>query len=280
MGPPEHVRHVVLQLAHWPPDDSSYWPTGHVDRHAPLDSVAPAGHERQPLAVPSAHVAHDGSHAWHVELASAHLLAGQAATHVLTSKKGVALEGQLSQSVERGPLHSRQLVWHDEQVGCPPTSSVKVPSSGHSGTHAPLERKGVAAPLQLRQSLLLGPVQLPHDVSHAAHELPLAYLPNGVHEARQTPASRKGCVGAHMTQSAAAGPEHVWQLASQCEHVSGALLLPPEHVKPSSIVVQSPLQPSPPTVLPSSHSSLPTRSPSPHTEVHTVGELRLPPVQV
>ena len=144
--------------------------------------------------------------------------------------------------------------------------------AGHSLTHDPLEKKGVAEPAQVRQSVLVGPSHVPHAASHVAHWplLESAYLPSGVQLDTQLPVSmlRKGDAGAHVTHSVSSVPAHVAQLSWQAVHMSAVALSPPEHVKPSSIAVQSALQPSKATVLPSSHASFPTRLPSPQTGAH------------
>ena len=77
-------------------------------------------------------------------------------------------------------------------------------------------------PLQLMHSVLAGPVQVPHVMSHGAHTpLLLAYLPTGVHEARHLPLSKNGVAAAQDVQSSPVGPEHNSQLVWQATHVSG-----------------------------------------------------------
>jgi hypothetical protein len=167
------------------------------------------------------------------------------------------------------------------QLPVAPMTSEKKPVVGHAATHSLLCRNGVDGFVQLRHSVLLGPLHVPHEPSHASHTpLPFAHFPVGVHEARQLPGgSKKGVTEAHVLHSVAAAPKHVEQLASHVTQVSASVELPPEHVKPSSMWEQSALQPSVPIVLPSSHASFPTRFPSPQTAVHESIELIVPPEQ-
>ena len=115
---------------------------------------------------------------------------------------------------------------------CVPTSSTKPPVLGHSAMHVPPERKGVFALVQLRQSVLDAPLQVPHDASQATQTLLLlAYLATGVHDARQLPGWLKnGVADAQVKQSAAVGPEQVAQFSWQATHESAAEKLPPAHV--------------------------------------------------
>ena len=111
-----------------------------------------------------------------------------------------------------------------------PTTVTNVPFAGHSATQAPLCRKGVAALVHVRQSELVGPEHVPHAASHARHtSLPLAYLPTGVHDARQLLGkSRNLCDAAQVVHSPAEGPKQVAQLGSHVTHVSLLVGLPPE----------------------------------------------------
>ena len=73
-------------------------------------------------------------------------------------------------------------------VPCEPTSSTNVPELGHSEIHVPLERNGVLVPLHVTQSPLDGPEHVPHEAWHGSQTpLVLAYLPIGMHDARQLP---------------------------------------------------------------------------------------------
>ena len=102
--------------------------------------------------------------------------------------------------------------------------------------HAPLERKGALVPLHVMQSLAVGPLHVPQLEWHASHTpLLLAYLPTGVHVARQLPRRvprmlKKGVAAAHDKQSLAVVPSHSAQLASHATHVSAEVELPPAHV--------------------------------------------------
>lgn len=73
----------------------------------------------------------------------------------------------------------------------------------------------MAAAVQLRHSLLAGPVQVPHEASHGSHTLlALAYFPAGVQEARQLPGSSKnGQFVGQFEHSPLPGPWHVAQLS-------------------------------------------------------------------
>lgn len=248
----------------------------------PAEKVPPGWQAVQPVVVPSEQLAHEGSQAWQVLLASAYLLDGQPATHAPSSAYGVPLVGHEVQLVEEAPLHVAHEPWHVEQVPWLPTNSTNPPTLGHSATHSPLERKGVEALVQLRQFELPGPVHVPHEEWQGSHTLlALAYFPAVVHEARQLPGgSKNGVAEAQEVHSLAAGPVQMAQLASHATQLSAAVALPPAHVYPSSIAEQSPLQPSSETVLPSSHASEPTRLPSPHTATHVSLPLKWPPEHV
>ena len=99
--------------------------------------------------------------------------------------------------------------------------------------HSPLERKGALVPLHVMHSVLVGPLQVPHEASQGSHTpLLLAYLPTGVHAARQLPSRvprmlKKGVAAEHDVQSLAVGPSQSSQLAWHATHVSAALELPP-----------------------------------------------------
>lgn len=150
---------------------------------------------------------------------------------------------------------------------------------GHSATQVPPLRNGVLAEVQLRQSELVAPEQVPHAASQGLQtSLLSAYLATGRHEARHWPgAVKKGCDEAHVAHSSSDGPMHVAHDAWHATHVSVELARPPEQVKPASMA-QSALHPSKLTRLPSSQASSPTRSPSPQTEAHVSFEFMLPPV--
>jgi len=81
--------------------------------------------------------------------------------------------------------------------------------------HVPLERNGVSALVQLRQSELEGPLHVPHETSQSTHTLLLlAYLATGVQDARQLAGgSKNGVADAQVEHSVAVGPKHVEQLA-------------------------------------------------------------------
>lgn len=72
--------------------------------------------------------------------------------------------------------------------------------------------------------------------SHAAHAVPLAYLPSGVQSATHDIVpeglmlSAKGWLVAHAVHCVAAPPAHSAQLASQGTHASAEALPPPEQV--------------------------------------------------
>jgi len=78
--------------------------------------VPPGWHDVQPEAVPSVQLAHEGSHAWQVLLASAYLLAGQDATHAPLSSYGVPLTGQDRQLVDDAPLQVAHDAWQERHV--------------------------------------------------------------------------------------------------------------------------------------------------------------------
>jgi len=232
---PRHVRHVALQLRQVAGCSTlRYMPRVHVDVHVPAlaVNVAPATHDVQLVDVLPLHVAHEGSHATHVELASAYLLLGQALSQEPSSKYAVPLEGHERHDALDAPLHVAHEAWQLEHVPCVPTSSTKPPVDGHSATHMPLERKGVVMLEQLRQLEFEGPLHVPQEASHAMHTLLVfAYFPTGVHDARQLPGgSKKGVAEAQVRQSVEAVPEHVAQLLSHATHVSADEALPPEQV--------------------------------------------------
>ena len=134
---------------------------------------------------------------------------------------------------DEAPLHVAHEEWHDEHVPCPLTTSTKVSLPGHSVTQVPDDKKGMAAFVQLRHWLAEGPEHVPQEPSHGSHtDDELAYLPTGVHEARQVlwAGSMKGVAVAQLVQSEAAGPRHSAQLESHATHVSAADDEPPEHV--------------------------------------------------
>ena len=134
----------------------------------------------------------------------------QLPTHEPLSKYGVPVVGQLRHDVLPAAEHSLQVLAQAEQVVTPSMTSTKVPSLGHSATHAPPYRNGAAALVHVRHSALEGPLHVPHEASQGWQTLlESAYLPLGVHVARHVPASKKGCVEAHVTHSVAAGPVHV-----------------------------------------------------------------------
>lgn len=188
---PVHVWHVELHERHALVPLSSNCPMAHVEVHvpAPGSNKAPVTHDEQPVAVPSEQVAHVGSHALHVLFASAYLPLGQPATHEPSSKYCEPLLGHVRQAEECAPEHVSHELWQLVHVAwLLPTISTNSPVLAHVLTHAPLDRKGAAVPLHVMQSLLAGPLHVPHVEWHGAHtpEL-LAYLPTGVHESRQVP---------------------------------------------------------------------------------------------
>ena len=256
---------------------------GHANVQVPAaeSNAAPPKQAVQPVAVASEHSPHEASHSWHSELESANFRLGHAVTHAPLSKNGVPVAGQLRQSALPAPLHERQLASQAMQVAMEPSVPEKKPVLGHSATQVPPCRNGVLAEEQLTQSELVGPVHMPHVELHGWHtELPSAYLPAGMHEARHEPgASKNGKEVAHVTQSVADGPEHVAHDSWHVTHVSADDSPPPEHVKPSSMA-QLASHPSKLTRLPSSHASCPTRSPSPHTEAHVSAAVMLPPLHL
>lgn len=152
---------------------------------------------------------------------------------------------------------------------------------GHSATQEPSWTKGVLDDVQLTQSVLEGPLHVPHAPSHGTHTLLLlAYLATGVHEARHEPgASKNGYDEAHVVHSVDEGPEHVPHDVWHVVHVSADEPLPPEHVEPASMA-HSALHPSKLRRLPSSHASVPARRPSPQTVTQSSLALRLPPLHV
>ena len=181
------VRQVALHAAHVDVVVlATYWPIGHTNVHVPAKASysPPVLHEVQPLELPKMHVAHEASHATH-ELPDWNLPSGQLATHAPESRSGAEV-GQLTQLVEPAPEHSRHVAWHAVHVATDETTSTNVPVLGHSETHEPECRKGVAVPVHERHSDDELPVHVPHEASHGSHmdEL-LANLPTGVHEARQ-----------------------------------------------------------------------------------------------
>lgn len=141
--------------------------------------------------------------------------------------------GQVRHEEEEPPLHDAHEEWHCEHVPWPLTTSTKVSLPGHSATQDPEERKGVAALVQLRHWVALGPVHVPHELAHGSQTLDeLEYLPTGVHEARQLlwAGSMKGVEVAQLRQSPAVGPRHSEQLEWHATHVSAAADEPPAHV--------------------------------------------------
>lgn len=177
------------------------------------------------------------------------------------------------------PLHERQDDAQATQVATEPTVSAKVPSLGHSATHVPLWRKGVSLDVQLAQSELSAPVQVPQASLQGWQMLSLsAYLPIVRHVARhELGALKKGYEVAHVVHSVADGPKHVAHDSAHAMHVSLIVVLPPEQVNPASMT-QSALHPSKLIWLPSSHASVPTRRPSPHTARQESIAFMLPPV--
>ena len=78
--------------------------------------------------------------------------------------------------------------WQAVQVACEPTSCEKVPVVGQAEMHAPDERNDLEGCVQLRHCVADGPLHVVHEASQGSHTLDvLAYLPTGVHEARQVP---------------------------------------------------------------------------------------------
>ena len=105
----------------------------------------------------------------------------------------------MRQLVLAAPEHVRHDEWHAVQLPESPTTSAKV-SLGHSAMHSPLRRKGVDGLVQLRHSVLAGPLQVPHAASHGSHTLFVsAHLPAGVQDARHEPGgSEKGVAAAQL----------------------------------------------------------------------------------
>ena len=83
LAEPKHVAHVELHVAHVPSPSTSYLPSAQVEVHVPAtESKLPPGRQAvQPAAVASVHSAQLASHATQLELESAKVLDGQAATH-------------------------------------------------------------------------------------------------------------------------------------------------------------------------------------------------------
>ena len=221
---------------HVVPSESTYWPNGQVYVHVafPGSNTPPA---RQDVQVALAlHSAQLESQEKHSGFAPAYFPLGQAATHVPASKRGVPVKGQLVHSVLPEPLHSRHEESQAIQVATVPTRPENVPLLGQSAMHVPLWRNGVTADVQLKQSELDGPLQVPQAASQGWQMLLLsAYLPIGRHDERHVPDDapaelKKGEAGTQVLQSVANGPVHVAQDASHATHESIEAGLPPEHV--------------------------------------------------
>ena len=237
---PLHVAHVASHVAQVVPLTTN-WPGGHVYPQVlePASYTPPEWHAVHLVGV-STHLPQVESHAAHVLPldASANLLAGHALRHAPPSKKRVLDAGsQETHAIEPSPSHSPHELWQAVHLAMAPVVSAKE-SPGHSATHSPLDSNGVAALEQDKHSLLVGPLQVPHELSQETQTLDaLAYFPVGVQSPMHVPASglEKGCVEAHEVHSASEGPEHVAHDASHVTHVSEEVALPPLHVHPPSM---------------------------------------------
>mmetsp|Transcript_3148 Transcript_3148/g.9473 ORF Transcript_3148/g.9473 Transcript_3148/m.9473 type:complete len:203 (+) Transcript_3148:1430-2038(+) len=193
----------------------------------PASSAQSAEQAVQFKGLAPSHEAHELSHEAQVRFSPSNLLAGQADTQELSSKKDrVPLPSQLRHAVLPGPEHSRQLSWHGSHTVDPP-SWLTYSESRHSPTQVEPRRKAASALLHERQSVLSGPEQVLHSPPHAM-QWPLAFanLPKGVQDWRHAPTptiqspSRKGKAAAQAEQPSPLESTHVAQLSSHGSHWS------------------------------------------------------------
>ena len=190
---PKHVWQVELHVRHEPSpsEELRYCPSAHVEMQVPatVSKVAPSTHDVHAVAVASLQVAQDASQSAQVILPSANWPAGQLATQAPLSKYGVPDVGHVRHAELLAAEHVSHEAWQAVHRPSEPMASTNVPGVGHPATQVLPERKGEAAFVQLKQSELEGPLQVPQVESQSTQTpLLLAHLPEGVHDARHPPA--------------------------------------------------------------------------------------------